>query len=66
MHSLKVVITNPFGRSLFLGGEVLIDLIAQHIPITAQDAAIIFTYAIGTMAIRALMKLLAIADIKRN
>jgi len=50
----------------FLGGEVLIDLIAQHIPITAQDAAIIFTYAIGTMAIRALMKLLAIADIKRN
>jgi len=51
---------------LFLGGEVLIDLTAQHIPVTTQNAAIIFTNAIGTMAMRTLMKLLTIAGIDRD
>jgi len=44
----------------------LIDLTAQHIPITTQDAAIIFTNAIGTMAMRTLMKLLTITDVDRD
>ena len=66
MNSLKVVITAPVWAVFFLGGEVLIDLTAQHIPITTQDAAIIFTNAIGTMAMRTLMKLLTITGIDRD
>ena len=60
-----VVVTAPYGRS-FLGGEVLINLTAQHIPITTQDAAIIFTNAIGAMAVHTLMELLTITGINRN
>jgi len=51
---------------LFLGGEVLIDLTAQHIPVTTQNAAIIFTNAIGAMAMHTLMELLTITSINRN
>jgi hypothetical protein len=51
---------------LFLGGEILINLTAQHIPITTQDAAIIFTNAIGTMTVHTLMELLTITGINRN
>ena len=56
----------PRVGGLFLGGEVLIDLTAQHIPVTTQNAAIILTNAIGTMAMRALMKLLTITDVDRD
>jgi len=51
---------------LFLRGEILINLTAQHIPITTQDAAIIFTNAIGTMTVHTLMELLTIIGINRN
>jgi hypothetical protein len=51
---------------LFLRGEILINLTAQHIPITTQDAAIIFTNAIGTMTVHTLMELLTITGINRN
>ena len=56
----------PCGGGLFLGSEVLINLAAQHIPITTQDAAIIFTNAIGKMAVHTLMELLTITGINQN
>jgi hypothetical protein len=56
----------PRVGGLFLRGEVLINLTAQHIPITTQDAAIIFTNTVGAMAVRTLMKLLTITGINRN
>ena len=56
----------PCMGGLFLGSEVLINLTAQHIPITTQDAAIIFTNAIGAMAVHTLMELLTITGINQN
>ena len=64
-NSLKLSLPPRVG-GLFLGGEILINLTAQHIPITTQDAAIIFTNAIGAMAVHTLMELLTITGINRN
>ena len=61
-----MLLSPPRMGGLFLRGEILINLTAQHIPITTQDAAIIFTNAIGTMAVHTLMELLTITGINRN
>ena len=63
-YSLKLL--PPRVGGLFLGSEVLINLTAQHIPITTQDAAIIFANAIGAMAVHTLMELLTITGINQN